>query len=344
MAFPGLIALAERGTLPDWMIRIGIRSLLRQRLRALPRDDLSQAYVSRFLADLASAPIALVPEKANEQHYEVPAAFFEKVLGPRRKYSSCLWPEGTHSLAEAEIAALRETCEHADLRDGQDILELGCGWGSLSLWLAEQYPNSRIVGVSNSQSQRRSIMARAQAAGFGNLEIVTCDMNSFATDQRYDRVVSVEMFEHMRNWGRLFNQIAGWLKPDGRFFMHVFCHRRTPYLFEVEDETDWMSRYFFSGGMMPSWDLPTLIASPLELVDRWQWSGRHYARTAEAWLENMDRNRESLWPFLTETYGAEHARLWWVRWRIFFMACAELFGYGGGEEWPVGHYQFRSSH
>jgi cyclopropane-fatty-acyl-phospholipid synthase len=169
-------------------------------------------------------------------------------------------------------------------------------------------------------------------------------MNAFATDQRYDRVVSVEMFEHMRNWPRLFNQIGGWLKPDGRFFMHVFCHRQLPYPFEVEDETDWMSRYFFSGGMMPSWDLPTLIESPLTLVDRWQWSGQHYEKTANAWLENMDRNRESLWPLLTETYGAENARLWWVRWRIFFMACAELFGYRGGEEWPVGHYLFRSHH
>ena len=340
-----LISLTERGLVPDWAIRLGIRRLLRSRLAALPLDNPAAAdrYVQDFLRDMAAAPIALVPDKANEQHYEVPAAFFEAVLGRRRKYSSCLWPAGARTLDEAEAAALRETAEHADLRDGQAILELGCGWGSLSLWMAEQFPRSRIVGVSNSHSQRESILARAQAAGLSNLEIVTCDMNHFDTERRFDRVVSVEMFEHMRNWSRLFGRIDGWLKPDGRFFMHVFCHRALPYRFEVQDASDWMSRYFFSGGMMPSWDLATQLDSPLQLVQRWQWSGRHYEQTANAWLANMDRHRQALWPLLESTYGPGQAPLWWVRWRIFFMACAELFGYRQGTEWPVGHYLFRRS-
>ena len=336
------IGLTERGLMPDWVIRLGIRKLVRERLDSFPLGEpaAENSYVVNFVRDMTAAPIALLPEKANEQHYEVPAAFFEKVLGHRRKYSSCLWPEGTRSLDEAEVEALKETCEHAELEDGMSILELGCGWGSLSLWMAEHYPRSRIVGVSNSNSQRENIMARARAAGLNNLEIITCDMNTFSTDQRYDRVVSVEMFEHMRNWPQLFGRVAGWLKPGGRFFMHVFCHQRLPYTFDVHDESDWMSRFFFSGGMMPSYDLATLIDSPLSLVRRWQWNGGHYEKTANAWLANMDRHKSELMPILKATYGQEQAQLWWVRWRIFFMACAELFGYRGGHEWPVGHYLF----
>lgn len=342
-ATKSLIALTERGLLPDWAIRLGIRKLSRERLDSLPLEDPAAAnsYVLQFLRDMAAAPIALVPEKANEQHYEVPAAFFAKVLGHRRKYSSCLWPDGVETLDEAEDAALAETCAHAELADGQTVLELGCGWGSLSLWMAEKYPNSRIVGVSNSRSQRDSILERAAAKGLGNLDIITCDMNAFNTDRRFDRIVSVEMFEHMRNWSELFTRVAGWLQPDGRFFMHVFCHKSLPYTFEVQDESDWMSRFFFSGGMMPSYDLATLIDSPLHLQKRWQWSGRHYEKTANAWLANMDRHKTELWPILEETYGQDQAQTWWVRWRIFFMACAELFGYRNGSEWPVGHYLFR---
>ena len=342
-----LITLTERGWLPDSMIRLGIRRLLRQRLAALPLHDpaAARAYVQHFLREMAAAPIALAPEKANEQHYEVPAAFFAKVLGERRKYSSGLWPNGVNTLDGAEAAALEETCRHAGLADGQDILELGCGWGSLSLWMAEHYPASDIVGVSNSNSQRESILERARLMGLNNLEIITCDMNKFTIERRFDRIVSVEMFEHMRNWQVLFGKIADWLNPGGQFFMHVFCHRSLPYLFEVEDESDWMSRFFFSGGMMPSWDLAAQIDSPLTLEERWQWNGQHYAKTANAWLANMDRRKAELWPILAATYGPEHAQTWWVRWRIFFMACAELFGYRNGTEWPIGHYRFqRASH
>lgn len=342
-ATQSLLGLTERGLMPDSLIRFGIRQLLRQRLASLPLAEpaTAAAYLDDFLRDMATAPIAPLPEKANEQHYEVPAAFFEKVLGERRKYSSCWWPEGVSTLYEAEVSALSETCRHAGLENGQDILELGCGWGSLSLWMAEHYPGSRIIGVSNSHSQRESIMDRAKQAGLNNLDIITRDMNEFDIDRRFDRVVSVEMFEHMRNWPRLFGKVASWLKPEGRFFMHVFCHKSLPYTFEVQDESDWMSRFFFSGGMMPSYDLATRIESPLTLVERWQWSGTHYEKTANAWLANMDRHAADIRPILAATYGPEHVRTWWVRWRIFFMACAELFGYRNGTEWPVGHYLFR---
>jgi cyclopropane-fatty-acyl-phospholipid synthase len=329
--------LLAKNVLPDWLVRIGIRRLLAQRIAQENAVYNREAYV----ADLKTRDLAEQTAAANEQHYEVPAAFFVKVLGIRRNYSSCLWPEGVTSLDEAEVAALTETCEHAELADGQSVLELGCGWGSLSLWMAEQYPQSRIVGVSNSNSQRESIMARAGAAGLNNLEIITCDMNAFTIDERFDRVVSVEMFEHMRNWPQLFSRVASWLKPDGRFFMHVFCHKHLPYTFDVHDESDWMSRYFFSGGMMPSYDLATQIESPLKRVQRWQWNGGHYEKTANAWLDNMDQHKAELWPILETTYGKAQAQTWWVRWRIFFMACAELFGYRGGMEWPVGHYLFR---
>lgn len=341
-AAQSLIDLTERGWMPDAIIRAGIRALLRQRLASLPAGETdAETYLSDFLAGMASAPVAVLPEKANQQHYEVPAAFFEQVLGRHRKYSSCLWHESTGDLDSSECAALEETCRHADLRDGQQVLELGCGWGSLSLWMAEHYPNSRIIGVSNSHSQREHILARAARSGVTNLEILTCDMNEFDIARRFDRIVSVEMFEHMRNWPRLFERVARWLQPEGRFFLHVFCHREVPYPFEVQDESDWMSRYFFSGGMMPCYDLPGRIGGPLAQVQRWQWNGRHYQKTANAWLANMDRNRAEIWPILSQTYGEKNARTWWVRWRIFFMACAELFGYKEGTEWFVGHYLFR---
>jgi cyclopropane-fatty-acyl-phospholipid synthase len=342
-ASQSLTALTERGWVPDAVIRAGIRGLLRQRLASLPLGDpeAAEAYRAAFLRDMAAAPVALLPEKANEQHYEVPAEFFQKTLGRRLKYSGCFWPEGTDSLDAAEAAALAATCERAELADGQRVLELGCGWGSLSLWMAEHYPASRIVAVSNSNPQREYIQGQAAQSGLTNLEVITCDMNQFAIDRRFDRVVSVEMFEHMRNWQALFGRVAGWLEPEGRFFMHVFCHKALPYLFEVQDDSDWMSRYFFSGGMMPSFDLPTQVEGPLEWVKGWRWDGTHYEKTANAWLANMDRRKAELWPVLAAAYGADAARMWWSRWRIFFMACAELFGYRQGTEWMVGHYLFQ---
>ena len=245
----------------------------------------------------------------------------------------------TH-LDGAEQAALEETASHAGLADGQRILELGCGWGSLSLYLAERFPASEIVAVSNSRSQAAYIRERAAARGLGNLTVVTADMNAFAPAGAFDRIVSVEMFEHMRNWEALLARASDWLVPSGRLFIHIFVHRAVPYLFEDKGAGDWMSRHFFSGGMMPSADLPLRLDSPLRLERRWFWSGRHYAHTCNAWLERMDGQKQALRPLFEATYGRDFASLWWQRWRMFFMACAELFAYRGGQEWFVGHYLF----
>ncbi|MES2248477.1 MAG: cyclopropane-fatty-acyl-phospholipid synthase family protein [Pseudomonadota bacterium] len=335
------IRWVERGLVPDAVVRRGIRRLLRERLTELHAGNaLAAAELTQdFVAGMGAAHLAPLPEKANEQHYEVPAAFFGEVLGQHRKYSSCYWPEGTRTLEEAEAAALAATCERAGLANGQDVLELGCGWGSLTLWMAERYPGSRITALSNSQSQRAYIEAQAAQRGLGNVRVLTQDINRFDTDQRFDRVVSVEMFEHLRNWPQAFANVARWLRPQGRFFMHVFAHREAPYPFEVRDASDWMSRYFFSGGMMPSDDLALYCQDDLRLLRRWRWAGNHYQRTAEAWLRNMDERREALRPLFQATYGAD-AGLWWTRWRLFFMSVAELFGFEQGQRWWVSHYLF----
>jgi cyclopropane-fatty-acyl-phospholipid synthase len=341
-ASPVLLRWVERGLLPDAVVRFGIRHLLRQRLKELRHRDAEAgaALTQQFLTNLRHAPLALLTEKANEQHYELPPALFVAMLGPNRKYSSCWWPEGVHTLAQAEEAALAETCARAGLVDGQQVLELGCGWGSLSLWMASHYPNSRILAVSNSAPQRQFIEREAAARGLRNLEVQTCDFNAFDTERRFDRVVSVEMFEHLRNWPQAFARVAEWLQPDGRFLMHVFAHRDAPYTFEVRDASDWMSKHFFSGGMMPSDDLALLCQDKLSLQQRWRWDGRHYQRTAAAWLEQLDSQREQLMPMFVDVYGARDAAMWWQRWRIFLMSVEELFGFDGGQQWWVSHYLF----
>ncbi|MDE2342572.1 MAG: class I SAM-dependent methyltransferase [Betaproteobacteria bacterium] len=332
----------ELGRVPDGVVRLGIRRLLAKRLVEIHADDAagSASQTLQVMQAMEASPVALLPELANAQHYEVPADFFSLMLGPCRKYSACLWQPGRDSLESAEHAALAETCLHADLQDGQDILELGCGWGSLSLWMARHYPKARITAVSNSHSQRSYILEKAKQEGLGNLEVITADMNDFSTHARYDRIVSVEMFEHMRNWAALFGRIHDWLYEGGKFFMHIFVHRSTPYLFEDEGPGDWMTRHFFSGGLMPSDSLPLRIQSPLTLARQWRWDGRHYERTLNAWLKNLDDHREEVIPILAATYGQESASLWFRRWRIFLMACAELFGYEKGQQWWVSHYLF----
>jgi cyclopropane-fatty-acyl-phospholipid synthase len=335
------IRSVERGLVPDTLVRMGIRRLLRARQAELEGGAAEETaeLTEMFLREMHAAPLAPLPEKANEQHYEVPAGFFGAVLGHHRKYSSCFWPEGAKTLMQAESAALEATCERADLRDGQDVLELGCGWGSLTLWMAERYPASRITALSNSQSQREYIEVEATRRGLHNVRVVTRDFNEFYTADRFDRIVSVEMFEHLRNWPRAFANVARWLRPEGRFFMHVFAHRDAPYAFEERDASDWMSRHFFSGGMMPGDSLALRCQDDLRVLRQWRWDGTHYQRTAEAWLTNMDGRRMMLFPLFRRTYGAD-AELWWMRWRLFFMSVAELFGYESGQRWWVSHYLF----
>ena len=333
---------SEQGLVPDAVIRHGIKRLLKKRLAGLHTHDCETLADEKahFIRDMNESAIAPLPFKANQQHYEVPTEFFLKVLGSQNKYSCCHWSDDTHDLDTAETEALRITCEHAGLRDGMNILELGCGWGSLTIWMARHYPKSQITAISNSASQREHITQRTRQLRLNNVLVQTCDMNDFVSRDTYDRIVSVEMFEHMRNHHALFNRIDSWLRPDGRFFMHIFCHRDTPYAFEHKDETDWMSRHFFSGGMMPSDDLPLHFQQDLTCLRQWRWDGSHYEKTANAWLANMDDNKPVLWPVLEETYGSASAQQWWMRWRMFFMACAELFGYDKGQQWWVSHYLF----
>ncbi len=334
-------ALLARDLLPDWLIRTGIRRLLRQRLREIEHPS-PEIQVARFAQELRTLPIAINTADSKEQHYEVPTAFYQLCLGPRLKYSSGLYPTGRETLAEAEEAMLALTGERARLADGLDILELGCGWGSLTLWMAEKYPRARITGVSHSRTQRAHILAEAQKRGLANVTVITCDMNDLALDAgRYDRVVSVEMFEHMKNWPRLLANIARWLRPEGLFFAHVFTHSRFAYHFVARDETDWMSRYFFTGGMMPAHALFPQFQDDLKLVADWKVNGTHYARTAEHWLRNMDAHRAGILPLFAQTYGADQALKWWSYWRVFYLACAELWWFRDGEEWHVSHYLFR---
>lgn len=332
------IPLFERLPLPDVLSRAAVSYLVgrtRNKLAKVPGD-----INRRFAALMLNYPIAEAVDDANAQHYEVPAAFFDLVLGPQRKYSCCYYDNAGSTLAEAEEAALAQTAEHALLADGQHILELGCGWGSLSLWMASHYPAARITAVSNSQSQREFIMGEATRRGLSNLEVVTADMNLFDPKRRFDRVVSVEMFEHMANWRALLSRVRSWLKPQGLLFFHVFTHRSAPYRFEKGDKEDWIAQHFFTGGIMPSQDLIHEFADLFLLEASWRWNGTHYARTADHWLENFDRNSDAIDIVLRQTYG-DDAALWRRRWRLFFLATAGLFGYAGGAEWGVGHYRLR---
>jgi cyclopropane-fatty-acyl-phospholipid synthase len=342
--------MLESDRVPDWLIRNRIRALLASRLRDEDKGgpERQQAHLMDLVRTLRESPIAINTAEANEQHYEVPTEFYLQVLGKHLKYSSCHYDSfdigrAAANLDVAEARMLTLTCQRARLADGERILELGCGWGSLSLWMAEKYPRARITGVSNSRTQKQFIDARAAERGLKNLEIITCDVNrlEFPAGTQFDRVVSVEMFEHMRNYQTLLARVASWMKPAATLFVHIFTHSRYAYPFEVRDESDWMAKYFFTGGIMPSDDLLHYFQSDVRLIDHWQVDGRHYQLTAEAWLQNMDSSRATVMPILQTAYGADQALKWWVYWRVFFMSCAELWGYGNGREWLVSHYLFQ---
>jgi cyclopropane-fatty-acyl-phospholipid synthase len=342
------MTLLERDLVPDFLIRRRIRTLLAARLREASEGgpERQQQRLQALVRELAASPVAIETNAANEQHYEVPTEFYQHVLGRHLKYSSCYYeardaaPAAGLDTAEARMLAL--TCERARLADGERILELGCGWGSLSLWMAANYPNARITAVSNSRTQKLHIDARARERGLANLEVITCDVNvlDFPAGTRFDRVVSVEMFEHVRNYQALLARIAGWMAARATLFVHIFTHRTFAYTFEVRDDTDWMAKYFFTGGIMPSDDLLLHFQRDVLLLEHWQVPGWHYSLTSEAWLRNMDRNRERIMPVMEHTYGGAQALRWWVYWRVFFLACAELWGYDDGREWLVSHYLF----
>ena len=343
MLLRSLIELVENGRIPDLLTRAGIRLLLLQRLREQAQEGPDQEWqaMMTFVEEMRQSPIALHTQEANEQHYELPPRFFELVLGSHLKYSCCHFPEGVTELEHAEASMLTLTCERAQLQDGQQILELGCGWGSLSLWMAKHYPNSSILAVSNSRPQREFIESRAQELGLTNLSVQTCDMNDFTTEQHFDRVVSVEMFEHMRNWQSLLERISNWLKPEGKLFIHIFSHRRYAYAFSSEGDSNWMGRYFFTGGIMPSNDLLLYFQKDLLLEQHWVLSGVHYQRTADAWLQMMDSQKGEILQTFRETYG-KGADIWFQRWRMFFLATSEVWGFRGGNEWLISHYLFNN--
>jgi cyclopropane-fatty-acyl-phospholipid synthase len=330
------LAAFEGAPLPDFARRAAVGLLVGGARRRLRRHD--PDVEAAFARDMAGYAIAEHVQAANAQHYEVPAAFFERVLGPQLKYSCGYYARPGESLAGAEQEALRRTAENAGLADGQSILELGCGWGSLSLWMARAFPAAIITSVSNSASQRAHIEARAHAEGLGNLQVITADMNVFATDRRFDRVVSVEMFEHMSNWPALLGRARGWLAPDGRLFLHVFSHRSQPYRFDAADPADWIAQHFFTGGVMPSHGLIRRFPELFEVEAEWRWNGSHYARTARDWLANFDAHDTEIGEILADVYGPA-AGLWRRRWRLFFLATEGLFGHADGGEWGVSHYR-----
>lgn len=337
-----LIDFAEKKLLPDPLVRLGIRQLLKQRLQDEMAFDPEQASLRKHacIDMLRSSPIAIETDAANEQHYEVPAEFYQRVLGKHLKYSGCFWDQDCLTLDDAERTMLDLYLERARLQNGQQILELGCGWGSLTLHMAEKLPYAKITAVSNSHSQREHIEKNLRQRGLSNVRVLTCDVNELELDQQFDRVVSVEMFEHMRNYQRLFDKIGQWLRQDGKLFVHIFCHRSVVYPFETEGEDNWMGRYFFTGGLMPSADTLLHFQQQLQIQQQWLLNGKHYQQTAEAWLANTDQHQREIISLFEQVYGADQARVWWQRWRLFFMACAELFGYRDGTEWLVGHYLF----
>lgn len=332
------INVVERAPLPDPVLRMGVSYLVGRTRERLSKTPVSGT--AAFARQMSDYPIAIHTKEANAQHYEVPARFFELALGPRRKYSCCFYETAETTLAQAEERALEETVTHAGLSDGQNILELGCGWGSLSIFMAQKYPNSNITAVSNSSSQRAFIEGQAALLGLRNLKVITADMNDFATSGRFDRIVSVEMFEHMSNWRPLLTRLREWLTKDGRVFIHIFTHRNQPYRFDHTEKADWIAQHFFTGGIMPSRQLMHAFGDLFNVEQEWSWNGVHYQRTALDWLKNFDARDVEINKVLHETYGSE-ASLWRRRWRLFFLATEGLFGDRNGEEWGVSHYLLR---
>ncbi len=333
-----MINAVEQGFVPEPVVRLGIRNLIGKRLKEISSDP--EFHRNRILDKLNETPIAIETQAANKQHYELPADFFFLALGENLKYSCAYYEQDEYTLEQAEVRMLELYCERAQLEDGMDILELGCGWGSMTLFLAKKYPNSTITAISNSNGQREYIESVLLSRGIDNVKIITTDINEFSIDKKFDRIMSIEMFEHVRNYKSLFARVSSWLKDEGKVFIHIFCHREATYFFETEGEDNWMGRYFFTGGVMPGFDLFERVQDSLKLDQKWKVNGKHYQKTSEDWFSNMDARKQSIMEVMSRTYGEKDAHLWFNRWKIFFGSCAELFGYNDGEEWFVGHYLF----
>ncbi len=334
-------SLLEKDIIPDFLLRAGIRNLLKQRLaEEKASTEVQQNHLMQLIEELKKSPIAIDTDVANEQHYEVPTQFYQYCLGKHLKYSCGYWKDGVTDINTSERDMLELTCQRAELENNQHVLELGCGWGSLSLFMAEKFPQSNFTVVSNSRTQKIYIDEQATQRGIKNLTVITANINDFVIDKTFDRVVSVEMFEHMRNYEKLMHKVSTFLKPNGKLFVHIFTHKELAYKFEVKDESDWMSKYFFTGGIMPSDDLLLYFSEHLSIQNHWHVNGTHYSKTSEAWLKNMDAHKKEIMPLFKKTYGEQQALKWWVYWRIFYMACAELWAYNKGEEWIVSHYLF----
>jgi cyclopropane-fatty-acyl-phospholipid synthase len=337
------LQLAETNRVPDDLIRIALRLFLLRTLKRRYRATLEARSAEKraLIEKLRRSPIAISTDYPNRQHYEVPPHFFQFVLGKRLKYSCCYWPEGVSTLDEAEEAMLRMTCERARLADGMDILDLGCGWGALSIWIAERYANSRVVAISNSRTQGAFVIERCREQGLNNVEVITADAAEFDTGRQFDRVVSVEMFEHMKNYEQLMARIASWLRPAGMLFVHLFAHREFAYEFDASNPSDWMARNFFTGGTMPSDDLLLHFQGDLHLAGHWGVDGTHYARTLNAWLAKLDRHEREVRRVVAEVYGPENETVWLAKWRLFFLVCAEVWNLSQGREYMVSHYLFQ---
>mmetsp|Transcript_21896 Transcript_21896/g.36262 ORF Transcript_21896/g.36262 Transcript_21896/m.36262 type:complete len:355 (-) Transcript_21896:379-1443(-) len=343
--YPTLLSIVERNVVPDAIIRRVSRQLLASQLQSFEASDIEkrQEEFMQFVEELRASPIAIHTDAANQQHYEVPAEFFLHVLGKHLKYSSCYFPPGVTSLDDAEECMLRLYVERAQISDGMEVLELGCGWGSFSMYVCERFPKLRLTTVSNSASQKEFIQAQCKARHIENLTVITADVNSFSTESKFDRIVSIEMFEHMKNYEQLLKRISSWLKPEGLLFIHIFTHARFAYHFDASDSTDFMSNYFFTGGTMNSDDTLLYFQDNVKIVNHWRVNGEHYGKTSECWLQNLDKKAKEVRPILEKVYGKDQATKWFVYWRLFFIACAECFAYGEGKEWIVSHYLFKKA-